>query len=449
MSIKSSKSDLGSLLSVISGRSTRVVSFQTMKTKQEFRELRRLIKDQKANSMRQTIKMMTVILLPLIALICVSIVSLIQSAATYLKTFSLETSMMNSFSLSTLVSSLQVERGLTAMHLTVLEAIYKQQNQQQNQQENQLLLNSTASFIATAAPIVDFVLQNVSMARKNVNTSFYTVIPWLPVLIGDSIIKSEDDLSSYLNSFRQYVDSGIMGVSAVKTEVSFYTNLTLSLISVMVQNVDVPTYEALWRNFVAFESLLSAGDAAGLIRAIGTTFFVQCFMDSDMYSFFANVVATTQANLDHAFLFNPDLNLQYNSLVTAAAQMPTETAINQWIATINNIALHNSSSCLSSDISDRMKIGLQWFANMTTHMSIISMLRIAVVNVMLAKLANGKKESKDSLIIYSVIMVVFSIFCILLSSCYARALQKMTTKIAKYAKEMSAKTNDLANEKRR
>ena len=393
--------------------------------------------------------MMTVILLPIFALICISTVALVQSATTYLKTFSLETSMMNSFSLSTLVSSLQVERGLTAMHLTVLEAIYRQQNQQQNQQENQLLLNSTASFIATAAPIVDFVLQNVTTARKNVNASIYAVIPWLPVLISDSLIKSGDDLSSYLNSFRKYVDSGVKGVSAVKTEVNFYTNLTLSLISVMVQNVDVPTYGSLWRHFVAFESLLFAGDAAGLVRAIGTTFFVDCFMDSDIYSFFVNVVAMTQANLDHAFLFNPDLKPQYNSLVTAVTQAPTEAAINQWIATINNRALHNSSSCLSSGISDRMKIGLQWFANMTTHMSVISKLRVIVVNAMLVELAGGKKESKDSLITYSVIMIAFSIFCILLGGCYARALQNMTTKISRYAKDMSSKTVDLVNEKRR
>lgn len=255
-------------------------SIQTAQAGKEFREIRQLIKDQQAGGRRHIAKMMAVILLPIGALLALSVFDLVSETQVYTTAEGVQQSMTASYDLTTLIVNLQNELGLTALHITAQNVLLSDHSTQHSAASNATIVQTTNSVSIDN----DKVMENLTNARKAVDATIGYVKSWLPITFASQnrTFTTVADLFSSITAFRHFLDSDFDhpgDAGDIAATVALYTNITGALIGTMISNVEITLFSDLWRYFVAVESLLMASDATGLVGALGSTYFVRCYLD--------------------------------------------------------------------------------------------------------------------------------------------------------------------------
>ncbi len=99
----------------------------------------------------------------------------------------------------------------------------------------------------------------------------------------------------------------------IDTNIVFYTNITLALLSSMTANIILPNKGRNWHQFVAFNSILLAGDAVGIQRALGASYFAACYITTFDLSWFLRLQAEVGNYLEQVFYYSPSTKERYNA----------------------------------------------------------------------------------------------------------------------------------------
>ena len=360
------------------------------------------------NKWLQMLKMVSVILLPIITLVALCIVGLAASIRLQNETNQAVTALNNFLQIDTLVTALQVERGLTAKYLSGGEHYQ---------------------------PTFD----NLTMARATTNESIMDMTSWKATQIVDKkVFPNKQGFLDYLDVHRQMVDDFETNVDE---SIEFYTAINVGLMDFGESSLVLPERGDMWTTVVATGSMLRASDAVGIQRALGSTFFILCGYSTKNNRFFLHLDGQQEVLLDMTFSFNERAQIAYTENYRGTE---LEETINEQRQAMRDDTYQSHCGTLPFEI--RQDNATKWFGDITTYLGILKDMRQDMLQTILLLLEGITRDTESELSAYTIMMVVVTMACLSLMGWYAARLYALISKIALFASKISTKTRELAVE---
>lgn len=359
----------------------------------------------------KTIKMITVVLLPVASLVIISALALSEAINIRRTTNLAKQTISEFFRIDLLVTNLQVERGTSATYLSSggknLEALERLRG----------IRALTDQYLKALEmwPPYDFYP----------NETFYT----------------KESFALFLNDFRNLVT--YVNVT-IAEDVDFYTNVTFAWMDFAEKFVILPERGSMWKKLTASNLMLRASDAVGIQRALGSTFFTLCGFDPYIERWFTNLDGQFFSLLYAAFSYQNNLGNTY-------AKLYKNTMLERTILTQKGYMRSSEYKARCKGFPETVKFDNSyiWFANLTQYILIVKEVRDEVTSDILLDLNVVMDETLEELIAYSVIMVLVSVGCVVVSLWYALRIFDLTSRMATSAKSISDKSQQLESEKKR
>ena len=151
----------------------------------------------------------------------------------------------------------------------------------------------------------------VKAARAVTDFNVAAVLRW-PSVAGTVTISNKTTLSVAIRNHRLQVKNTDVHID---TNIVFYTNITLALLNSMTVNIVLPNKGKHWMKFVAFNSILLAGDAVGIQRALGASYFAACYISADNLAWFSRLHAEVDNFLEQMFYYSTSTKERYDHVV--------------------------------------------------------------------------------------------------------------------------------------
>ena len=110
----------------------------------------------------------------------------------------------------------------------------------------------------------------------------------------------------------------------LQDDIDFYTELTHGMMDAMMANVQLPPSQSIWKMFIAYDSLMRASDAVGILRALGSSFFTKCGFTEPEIMWFASLDTESQTYMDTAFRYMPQLQETLDASLVAVHPLSEE-----------------------------------------------------------------------------------------------------------------------------
>ena len=382
-------------------RRSRVFSISTTISQLERETDYKLLQKQSDSHVMQTVRMIVVMMVPVVALVSIAGVSMATSQARYEQTSTAYDSITPSFFLAELIGTLQKERGITTM------------------------------FLSTNVRSASLITKVVSI-QKNVNASLAKIVNWPQLLVNGSELRSMAAVSDYLIGHRREILS--TANVTVSDNIAFYTNMTQALLSAVTEGIVLPADSQLWKKFVAFDSVLRAGDACGIQRALGSVYFSRGGLRHELVLHFIRLENTVNMYLQQAFrYYNPVL------VMYVAAQSEIVPVMQSLRATKDRIMEIGQDDANSSALDGIVAIdmGIEWFDNITKYISLLAKLRVRITKDVLEELADAMRKVRQSFILYVCLMVGIVAGCLVLAIWYSSCINTLMRRMSDYSKKMN------------
>ncbi len=353
-----------------------------------------------------TTKVSTIIMIPVLALISITATTLSKTIHTSTLASDANAAIQNAFLVSKLVGRLQIERGLTAMYLSS---------------------NKTNSLA----------FKKLTAARLKTDDHVKMLNDWLDLTLRstNTTLKSTGELGDYIMRHRFQVAVHPM---SFEENINFYTELNIEFLDVSAKSIHVESQD---RYLVAFDSLLRAGDAAGIQRALGSSYWAPCRFSPSNFRWFQDLNAHVQTFLQQLFQYHTPSRTNYIDGLKLLD--PLENTL---LTVSNNMLTHSySDKCMLFIIDNRYQRAVWWFDNMTKYINHLAKVRNELVDDLNEGVNDMLTSAKQEYIIAIVIMIVVSITSVFT----VYVINRLTNKIEKYGKEVSMKTTQLEDEKKR
>ncbi len=351
-------------------------------------------------------KVSVIVLIPVLALIAITANTLSKAIVTSRHASEAEVAIENAFLISQLVGKLQVERGLTAMYLS-------------SNKTNLIAYGKLLSARLTTDDHISKLGEWTELTIQSTNTTLH----------------SNYELKEYIRKYRIQVE--LFPTSLVEN-IQFYTELNLELLDVSAESIHVDSQD---RYLVAFDALLRAGDAVGIDRALGSSYWALCGFSTSTLIWFQDLQSKTDIFLHQLFQYHTQSRYTYDSGLKLLH--PLEEILANVSSNIQDLSYPEECKQLTTD--HRYNRAIWWFDNMTIYMNHLAKVRDELVEDLNNGVNDMLSSAKVEYIVCTLIMVIV---------CFASVfslyfINRLTNKIEKYGIEISMKTTQLEDEKMR
>lgn len=381
-------------------------------TREEQREVASLLETKTTNRALLMTKMLLLVALPVVALMAVTSMKLVSAAHRYRVASQGLSASEQLLGIDDLVTSLQIERGTSAT-----------------------LLSSDG--------------QNVQALAKlsqvwNATDQFVVALPHWPsnIQVNGTALHTREDFGRALIYIRSWVT---MNVITVSQNIRWYTEVNNELMNKATYAVKPPSEKEIWRSVVAYGSLLRSSDALGIQRALGGTFFTTCKFTQGDSAWFEEQEGSALAAYSISVTYYP----HFLSLVQdqSLKNVTLEETIVQWKSHMKSDSYYMECQNISVDV--RYRNALEWFQDMTVYINEWKALRGHVMMQLQELLNEVQRTARGLLITDGVILGITSSLSVSATLVLAASMNKLTLKIAGFAKKISNKSVELNQEKRR
>ncbi len=381
----------------------------------EKRRMNQLLDDiLQSRSSRQYLKMLSYQLIPLIALVVMCSILLTQSAMVHSGARQLQMTVQNNDNVGRLISSLQVERGLSTAYLS--------SNRSQSTVYDELI-----------------------EARRNTYEAYVLIQNW-PEMLYIKELKQPNDKATVqheLLQHRQHVDDELFVWKNSMDNIIFYTNINEGLIESKI--IETSQIEAsIWYQLIAKQSLFRAADFYGIERALGSAFYVQCALSDDDLSWIRTVRTQGDMMLDQAINYYSRVQIAYDEYLNRSKVYNAHLHMQKMREEISN----NSNICKRNNPETTATKSLGWFNNSTRLINILTDVSSEISSDILNYVERTKQDTFHKITLYSLTGTLTILACVILSIFHARKSHSLLSSISHYAKDLSEKKTELASEKK-
>lgn len=363
----------------------------------------------KLHQRMQMLKMISVMLLPISAVVVFSAMNLSRSLGMFNNAELARQTVLLSLRMDELVTALQRERGWSVVYLT------------------------SGDVNSGAREAVD----NIRTTTDKIVKSFQRSV--LEDVISTLTAGETIDFYRYLTDERKKIDNfNVTFQEAIQT----YTRVIAAVGGGVSSGPGFSTIGSLQQMFVATNSILRATDVYGIQRALGSSFYTNCEMQSAEYEWYTSLTGQSSALV--AFVSNYD--------APSGHQIATEiNAFNTVFEDLKNCMWNDSckESCRNMTTEEKFWRSSQWFTNVTVLVDAIGQVRVRLSDRITEELKNVTSEARREMIIYVVAMLVIIVACLTLGIWYASCIYSLTSRIRNYAWSVSQKTLQLDAEKKK
>ncbi len=356
-------------------------------------------------------KMISVMLFPVLTLIIMSAITLNKVITIENKTTLAQQAIDCFLKIDILVTNFQIERGMSAAYIS-------------SNGSHQLAYDRMVQY------------------RKQTDQAFAALTSWPePNFLKTHYFPTPISFHNYLNDYR----SQVMGVHmSVEYNIEFYNNITLGFMEWGDKSIILPDTGTIWAKLVAVSSMLKASDAVGIKRALGSTFFTLCGSTMDQLKWFISLGGEFVSLLRVAFTYHPKSQKIYKQMYIGS-NLESDILLNEQVIGSENYY----NICLTNIDELKFNNSKVWFNDLTELIVLLKGIRDEITTEINMELKALIKSTDIEVIVYSVIMVIVTIGCTILSIWYSAHIYTMTHKIATFASSISQKTKEVACEKKK
>ncbi|XP_074647587.1 uncharacterized protein LOC141903373 [Tubulanus polymorphus] len=354
---------------------------------------------------KQLMKMLTITLVPIVALVCIIIYSLALSIEERISLASAKNTVEFSIQIGTLLHELQRERDMSAFYLSSI-----------GPNTNQFLHALWDSTDAQVATIPNW--------------------PENPDLIARPEFKNKYSFIAHLAKHRNDVSRKDLNSSQTITEeILFYSEIQSVLVKWLYDAIKATGSGLLWRPMVAYQKILASKDECGAERAMGTIFFaMNGFPDTDNFTFYMNRYHNYWTFFRGAQNYSSIVTAVSNA-ITNASGVDIETTIDKYRDMIKNRNTTGASQTTAAD----------WFDNMTQYINALLSMQMRLADVIAEAIDNRIAETDNSLALNCIMMII----ALAMSPIETKLVVRVTNDMQRYALTLADKTKELNREKRR
>ena len=378
----------------------------TTSGRREEMEVERLMHHESEHRGVQMAKMLSVVMIPVGALVVITAVAISSSLASNVAMKRSLRSLANTPALDELVVCIQRERGVSSIYLGVRKFDRSMYG-------------------------------DLQRTRETLGRQLQRLDTWVRISVDGRQLNSSAEFLAYLRAYRARIETRNVSQD---DNIFFYTNLTQAFIGAITTAIILPKEGEVWKKLIALESVLRATDAYGLQRAIGAAFFASGGNLSDEnQEFFIRLESLVESFLAQSFRY---LDAQYYAGYAAriAENRPLVDSVEQ----NKQLIIRHASSAEP----DHIMIGSEtWFAQSTAIIDFLTPLRQRIVRSIEHDLDAFERHSNRTLLAYCLVLVVVVAACVGLALWYAVCLRGIAARMATYTRGIRQKSCELGDEK--
>lgn len=364
------------------------------------------------NRVIQMVKNMIVIVVPISALMGMSIAGLVSSIHTYRDTKDTVLAMEVSMHIIRLVEALQHEREITSYYLSAVHDDKKVAEE----------------------------------GLRYAQVAFDRILYHLPYWPNDVIYKGEllerkDYIDDVLVHFRNDLWANRV---ALTDALVFYTDLNESLLEAGISHITLPSNGDLWPFVVAFQAYVRAEESVAVLTAIGASYHIPCTMDDILFTQFEKLDTQFNTYLSVAFSYDSDMEKIYSE--TLEQLDPLQSTVEYMKTNLSDPKY--SQFCLQHTLKWRIKEEHLWMEHMEKYIMHISNISVLTALKIDDQLFVVEKIALEAMVLHSLIMIVFIVICLVLGTWYAVQIYIITGRIHVFANKLTQTTAELNTEKK-
>ncbi|XP_033095480.1 uncharacterized protein LOC117100038 isoform X2 [Anneissia japonica] len=353
---------------------------------------------------KQMIKILTLILLPIFALITLAISDLINTVRRSIDATETRRNVRLSQQVGSLIHSLQRERDMTALYISSLL--------EENGPERK-------TFLIDTYPMTDEVLQSLDDWPVK-GTKAYKEF------------KNKQECMNFLFKYRLMLDNQNTTIYEV---IHFYTDAIQIFIDWFNESVGKSGGQGVWETLVAYQLLIIGMEQIGIERTLGAVFFTQGGFHQTDYLWYMKTFQVGESNIW--------ASQKYSSLVSSILDERVSLIKYDFQTTISNMRKEISQNDIHRLPS--WQDGTWWFDNMTIYIDTLHEIQSKMAVIILSRLDEAVKTDNTSLSTGISIMVVVIIIGIVIF----KAVESLTSSMKEYGLILADQTKVLNSEKKR
>ena len=233
-----------------------------------------------------------------------------------------------------LVSRTQIERGRTALYLS---SNYTNQD----------------------------ALDQLYEDRRITNQKLDELTWWPPITVSFPSVRRLSTKAQFIQYLYQFRLDVIGRKISFRQNVEILTEVNKQLLDVSLRYVRIPCSQTAPDLLFAFNVLLRATENAGIMRAVGSTFFVRCYLTKDDRIWIIKLETMTQTYLDLAGQYLPQSRDLYNSLLNQSHPLAENMQSMENYMTSPELY----PVCENTTMETRFENGRYWFENNTVYVN--------------------------------------------------------------------------------
>ncbi|XP_070206578.1 uncharacterized protein [Littorina saxatilis] len=351
----------------------------------------------------QMAKMMTLTLLPTLALLIMSVIDVKGTADANTANEKIRDVITLSTEVGLCIHFLQRERGYTAMHVS-----YKDQT-------TEILMKE--SFQRTDSALAE--LSTWPGQTKTTMKKYPTFVSFT-----QAIEEHRDDLV-YTQKNNH----------SLHTEMSFYINLIDSFIDWMYRAIQFAQDGDDWRQLVAYQLLLSSKNDIGIERTLGSIYYLTgSFASHGDYLWYLEKQSMGAGNLRASKLFSPTVGKTINEKLASH---------DRW--NLSFIARMREEIGTNAVQQESFMKSKWWFDNMSIYLDTMFAVQEELAEEILGNVSVALSRDNQELILSISLLVAITLLCPLILV----SVRAMVSDIQRYANTLSEQTRELNRERKR
>lgn len=292
------------------------------------------------------------------------------------------------------------------------------------------------------------------VTKSDDNDDMTTMMMMLLMMIDDDDMRAIGQTNTHLPEFptaQSFLDAlkshradlvpRLNGNHTYRTEMSFYINLTDSLIGWMYRAIQFAKDGDDWRQLVAYQLLLSSKNDIGIERTLGSIYYLLGHFSHEDYLWFLEKQSMGAGNLRASKLFSPTVTASMEALLSKHDQRNTT----EFIVAMRQEISHGSDRCGDNMSEPSFPKSKYWFDNMTIYLDTMFEVQQKLANEILENVSNALHRDTQDIALSIALFTVILIICpVILMS-----VKAMVSDIQRYANTLADQTKELSRERKR
>uniref|UniRef100_A0A1I8GKN0 guanylate cyclase n=2 Tax=Macrostomum lignano TaxID=282301 RepID=A0A1I8GKN0_9PLAT len=362
---------------------------------------------------KQMAKIMILILVPIIALGCITISEMTAVSQRNDLNAAVRQSMRFVMETGQVIHALQRERDMTALFCGSGSS-------------------ETRMIMTDRYPETDRALLQLSVWPSQYSLSLRQELQQKQLLHHKDTFRSRENFMEELSKHRRELDHF---KTSLYREIRFYSELTQVFIDWVYTAIQKSRDGSLWRKMVAYVMLVICKENMGVERSLGAVFFSNgSFRGHADYQWYLQKHFVSTSNRKAASLYSEEVTINLARALNKSSH-PVEKSLTVMRAEILYKNLTRKSSVLST----------KWFDNMTIYMDAILEVQLRLVESVILDLKDSARDDIADL------SVTISFLCITILVCplIVITIQAVMSDVQSYALTLATQTNHLNNERQR